>query len=75
MRFNRFALGVVLVSMIVVVAPVGARAEVVRIEVDSREVVSDAPEHERTGPYEVLSGTVHFEVDPEKELLPMRVIG
>jgi len=42
-----------------------AAAEVIRVEVTSREVVSDAPEHRRSGPYEVIKGIIHLEVDPD----------
>jgi hypothetical protein len=47
--------------------PSTATAEVVRVAISSREVVSDEPEHRRTGPYEVIKGVIHFEVDPENQ--------
>jgi hypothetical protein len=47
--------------------PQRATAEVVRVTISSREVVSDEPEHGRSGPYEVITGTIHLEVDPEAE--------
>jgi hypothetical protein len=49
------------------IVPPTATAEVVRVEISSREVVSDAPEHRRTGPYEVIKGVIHLEVDPDAE--------
>jgi hypothetical protein len=45
--------------------PVSAGGEVVRVEVTSREVVSDSPDHERSGPYEVIKGIIHLEVNPD----------
>jgi hypothetical protein len=62
MKITRIA---VLSIIVAVVIPAVAAAEVVRLEVTSREVVSEAPEHERSGPYEVLKGIVHLEVDPD----------
>ncbi|MDX2438710.1 MAG: hypothetical protein QNL88_16875 [Acidobacteriota bacterium] len=55
-----------ILSMIVaILIPVAVAAEVVRVEITGREVVSDAPEHMRSGPYEVIRGIVHLEVDPD----------
>ena len=39
-------------------------AEVVRVEVKSREVVRDLPELIHAGPYEVIKGIIYLEVDP-----------
>jgi len=41
-------------------------AGVVRVEITSREVVSDAAEHGRYGPYEVIKGIIYLEVDPDE---------
>ena len=41
-----------------------ASADVVRIEVDARHDVADGRAYGLAGPYEALSGMVHFEVDP-----------
>ena len=41
-----------------------ASADVVRIEVDARHDVADSRAYGLAGPYEALSGMVHFEVDP-----------
>jgi hypothetical protein len=57
------ALGVVAVLGFTLLAS-PALSRVTRVDVASREVVSDLPELEATGPYEVLKGTVYFEVDP-----------
>jgi hypothetical protein len=57
------AAGLVILTAALLAAP--AAAEVVRVEISSREVVSDAPEHARSGPYEVIIGVIHFEVDPD----------
>ncbi len=56
-----------LVLIHIVAMPLTAAAEVVRVTISSREVVSDEPEHRRSGPYEVIKGTIHLEVDPEAE--------
>jgi hypothetical protein len=45
--------------------PVVIAAKVVRVEVTSQEVVSDAPDHGRSGPYEVIKGMIYLEVDPD----------
>ena len=55
----------VLSVIVAILIPVAVAAEVVRVEITSREVVSDAPEHMRSGPYEVIRGIVHLEVDPD----------
>ncbi len=47
-----------------VAIPTSAVAEVVHVTITSREVVSDAAEHRRSGPYEVIKGVIHLEVDP-----------
>ncbi len=51
--------------IVAILIPVAVAAEVVRVEITGREVVSDAPEHMRSGPYEVIRGIVHLEVDPD----------
>ena len=48
----------------VILSPMAA-AEVVRVEVVSREIAADWPAQDRSGPYEIIKGTVHFEVDPD----------
>ncbi|UCE18521.1 MAG: tetratricopeptide repeat protein [Gemmatimonadota bacterium] len=40
-------------------------AKVVRVEVSSREVAADSPDHGSSGPYEVIKGMIYLEVDPE----------
>lgn len=56
----------VAVSLVLLIAvPFLVAASVVEVEIHSREVVSDAPDHGRTGPYEVIKGVIHFEVDPD----------
>lgn len=45
--------------------PAVVAATVVRVEVTSREVVDDPREHGRSGPYEVIKGIIHLEVDPD----------
>lgn len=54
-----------LVTMATALYPAPAAAEVVRVEISSREVVSKAPQHARSGAYEVIRGVIHFEVDPD----------
>jgi hypothetical protein len=48
--------------VVILLVPAGAGSEVARVEVTSREVVSDSPEHR---PYEVIRGIIHLEVDPD----------
>jgi hypothetical protein len=45
--------------------PVFAAAGVVRVEIKSRERVSNSLEFTRSGPYEVIKGIIHLEVDPD----------
>lgn len=45
--------------------PQPVAAEVVRVEVHSREVVSTSSDHSRSGPYELIRGLIHLEVDPD----------
>jgi len=42
-----------------------AGAEVVRLEVVSRDVVTDWPTDSAAGPYEVITGIIHLEVAPD----------
>ena len=49
----------------ILLLPAAVDARVVRVEVDSREVVSAAAEHGHAGPYEVIKGVIHLEVDPD----------
>jgi hypothetical protein len=45
--------------------PAATAAKVVRVEVESREVVADWPADSRPGAYEVLKGMIYLEVDPD----------
>ena len=45
--------------------PTAVSAEVVKVEITSREVVLDLPELIHTGPYEVIKGMIYLEVDPD----------
>lgn len=45
--------------------PGGVFAEVVKVEISSREVISDLPELIHSGPYEVIKGIIYLEVDPD----------
>jgi len=45
--------------------PAAVSAEVVKVEIISREVISDLPELIHTGPYEVIKGIISLEVDPD----------
>ncbi len=45
--------------------PAAATARVVRIEVTSHEMASDAPQDGPAGPYEVLKGIIYVEVNPD----------
>jgi hypothetical protein len=53
------------VLAMVVLAAASASAEVVRVEISEREVVADDGPTPRPGPYEVIKGVLHFEVDPD----------
>ncbi len=44
--------------------PAIVSAEVIKVEITSREVISDLPELIHIGPYEVLKGIIYLEVDP-----------
>ena len=55
----------ILAMIAAVLVPVVVAAEVIRVEVTSREVVADSAGHHRSGPYEVIKGIIHLEVDPD----------
>ncbi len=44
--------------------PVLAGAAVVRVEITERQVIPLSLEESPAGPYEILKGTIHLEVDP-----------
>lgn len=48
-----------------VLLPPSVAAKIVRIDITSREVASDVPEHGRSGAYEVIKGRIYLEVNPE----------
>lgn len=48
--------------------PGSAAARVVRIEISSREVATDAPEDGPAGQYEVIKGIIYLEVDPDNPM-------
>jgi hypothetical protein len=48
-----------------IVIPTEVAAEVVRLEITSREVISDLPELIGIGPYEVIKGIIYLEVNPD----------
>ena len=55
--FVLLIIGIILMQM-------EATAKVVNVKISSLEVVSNSPEHSRSGPYEVIKGTIYLEVDP-----------
>lgn len=62
---NIIPAGLILFLIIsIMIMPDLASANVVRVEIKSREVVSESPEHSRPGPYEVIKGIIYLEVDP-----------
>lgn len=54
-----------LVMICVMSMPAVVTAKVVKVEITSRKVVSNAVEHSRSGPYEVIKGMIYLEVDPD----------
>lgn len=48
-----------------ILLPAYTEAKVVRIEITGRKVVSKSPDHNRSGPYEVIKGMLYLEVDPD----------
>jgi hypothetical protein len=54
-----------LTTICVMLLPVVVNAEVVKVEITSREVVSSSPEYNRFGPYEVIKGIIYLEVNPD----------
>ena len=54
-----------LATLFLLLAAAPASADVVRIEVDARHDVADGRAWGLAGPYEALSGMVHFEADPD----------
>ena len=62
---SMFTVFMVFIVIRILLMPVVSDARVVRVEVTSQEVVSDASEHSRSGPYEVIKGMIYLEVDPD----------
>src|SRR6185312_16130058 len=60
----RGILGMVLISLIAVLAPSMTRAEVMRVDISSRQDVLGGKAFGTVGAYEKLSGKVYFAVDP-----------
>ena len=60
---NPVAFLVILIVSIIQM-PMVVTAEVVKVEIHSRDVVSSSPEHIRSGPYEVIKGIIYLEVNP-----------
>ena len=54
-----------LATLFLLLAAAPASADVVRVEVDARHDVADGRAWGLAGPYEALSGMVHFEADPD----------
>lgn len=65
-RFCRVMLSLAL-WVNVVFGPDVVRAEVVRIDIERREPFAEGRAFEGIGPYERLSGRVHFQVDPSHQ--------
>ena len=71
MRFDSFLNGRIPTALLMTLVissflvPSEVSAEVVKLEITSREVVSDLPELIGIGAYEVIKGIIHLEVDPD----------
>lgn len=59
MTFRRTVLTVILLAVVPAVS-----AEVVRIDVDRRDVIAGGASYGSAGPYERLAGRIHYAVDP-----------
>ena len=59
------AASVILSFVVILSFSLLAGAEVVRLEVTGRDVVADWPAESATGPYEIITGIIHLEVDPD----------
>src|SRR5579864_363625 len=60
----RGMVGMTLIAVLAVLVPAGARAEVTRVEISSRQDVLGGKAFGTVGAYEKLSGKVYFAVDP-----------
>lgn len=65
-RLNIRSLVEFLVLLVIgfILVPKPVTAKVIKVEINSREVVSTSPEHLRSGPYEIIKGIIYLEVDP-----------
>jgi len=54
-----------LLFLLILVIPITLQAEVVRIEITSREPAPELPAPYTATPYEILKGLIHLEVDPD----------
>jgi hypothetical protein len=52
-------------ALLLAAAPIQARAEVVGAQFASRTIVQEGAAFGSAGPYELLQGRVHFEIDPD----------
>ena len=63
MTFTRHPL-LVLLATVIVLAPLGARAEVSKVTLVARTPVANGQAFGSTGAYEKLTGTIEFSLDP-----------
>jgi len=54
-----------LLLLTIITIPFTTIAKVIKVEITSREVISDCPELIHTGSYEVIKGIIYLEVNPE----------
>jgi len=53
-----------ILTFVVILIPVIVSAEMVKVEINSREELPSAPEYSQYGPYEIIKGIIYLEVDP-----------
>lgn len=68
-RMRHVPLKLMILKLVILICilfmPTAATAKVVRVEALSQKIVSDLPENNRIGSYEVITGIIYLEVSPD----------
>jgi hypothetical protein len=64
LKIRNFAVRFVVIFVGITFTLAAVTAEVVKVEITSREVVTNSQEHSQCGPYEVIKGIIYLEVNP-----------
>lgn len=54
-----------IIILILIILQISVFSQVVEVKITSREKVTDLPDLNRTGPYEIIKGVIYLEADPD----------